>query len=202
MKIGVLALQGSSEPHLQSLRNAGETPVAVRQLPHLDGLTHLVIPGGESTTLWHLMNLFGLWDEIRERHQAGRLALFGTCAGAILMGRDDGQYPPRWGVMDADVARNDYGRQSDSFTANLPLTGLDGGSFRCVFIRAPRFVRVGDELEVLAWNEQDPVLVRGPGFLAATFHPELTDDPSIHRLFMEVDPSLAHRLDSLPVTGR
>ncbi len=195
---GVLALQGSSEPHLERLAElfaAGELAMApreVRQRRDLDGLSHLVLPGGESTTIRHLLDLFALTDLLVARWSAGTLRLFGTCAGAILLGQDDGTRPQRLGLLDATLARNAYGRQVDSFSAPLLLdpAALDLPAaaattpFHGVFIRAPRFVRLGPGVRVVARRGDEPVLVSAPGVLAGTFHPELTRDLRIHRAFL------------------
>lgn len=181
--VGVLALQGACEAHHRTFAAIGVESHEVRRVEDLAGLSHLVIPGGESTTIHHLLELFGLRDEIVARHRAGQLALFGTCAGAILLGRDDGAPPPRFGLLDAVVERNAYGRQVDSFTRTLPLAGL-GAELRCVFIRAPRIRAVGPGARVLARDGDEPILLEGPGLLAATFHPELTGDPVVHSWFL------------------
>jgi len=195
---GVLCLQGSSEPHLLRLSELGLAPREVRQRRDLEGLTHLVLPGGESTTIRHLLDLFGMTDEIVARHRAGDLALFGTCAGAILLGKDDGTRPRRLGLLDATVERNAYGRQIDSFTREVPIA-LDADGvvipsgnasppiFHCVFIRAPRFARLGPSVRVLAALEGEPILVEGPGLLAGAFHPELTGDLRVHRHFLAMN---------------
>lgn len=195
-RIGVLALQGSFEPHARALRRLGHEPLFVRSREDLEGhgdlgglvdhgdlgggLTHLILPGGESTTLYHLLVLFGLFDEIRARAARGELALFGTCAGAILMGQDDGTRPPRFGVLDATLARNAYGRQVDSFEAELAVSEIlgpePGAGLRAIFIRAPRFSNVGPRARVLARHRGEPVLVVQGPHLAATFHPELAED--------------------------
>jgi len=185
MKVGVLALQGSFEPHMEHLRALRAEPREVRQLRDLEGITHLVLPGGESTTLQHLLRLFGLWEEIEARARRHELRLFGTCAGAILLAQEDGTRPPRFGLLDAQVERNAYGRQRDSFSDELPIDGLQDPRFHAVFIRAPRFRAVGPEVEVLARRGDEPVLARAPGILAATFHPELTPDLRLHRFFLE-----------------
>ncbi len=181
--VGVLALQGASTAHLTAFEKLGVKARSVRSREGLEELTHLVLPGGESTTIHHLLELFDLRQEIIDRHQAGRLALFGTCAGAILLGGDDGQAPPRFGLLDAVLERNAYGRQIDSFSRVLPLPGL-GIELRCVFIRAPKVRRVGPRACVLACDGDDPILVQGPGLLAATFHPELAEDPMVHSYFL------------------
>jgi 5'-phosphate synthase pdxT subunit len=183
-RVGVLALQGSSEPHLRAFERLGVGAREMRGPNALAELTHLVLPGGESTTLQHLLALFGLQQALVERFRAGELALFCTCAGAILHGRDEGEAPPRIGLLDATVRRNAYGRQVDSFTAELALEH-DGGSVHGVFMRAPRVEDVGPNVRVHARHGDEPVLLHAPGILAASFHPELTDDPTLHRFFLE-----------------
>jgi len=197
-RAGVLDLQGDVEPHLAALVGLGLDPVRVRRPRDLDGLTHLVLPGGESTTLARLLAQVGLDRALVERRRARDLALFGTCAGAILLGRADREPPPRLGLLDARVTRNAYGRQLDSFECPLvlaePLAGsareapAGGGEpppFPGVFIRAPRFADdVGAGVRVLARAGGAPVLVEADGVLAATFHPELTDDLRVHRYFV------------------
>jgi 5'-phosphate synthase pdxT subunit len=208
MRAGVLALQGSSEPHLRRLadlgqsegRNHGIAPVEVRQKRQLEGLTHLILPGGESTTIRHLLDLFGLTPELVARSRGGELCLYGTCAGAILLGQDDGTRPARLGLLDAQLSRNGYGRQIDSFArdVDLKLEGdvraggeADGASapFHCVFIRAPRFVEIGRDVTVLGALDGEPILVEAPGLLAGTFHPELTRDLRVHRHFLAMAPA-------------
>jgi 5'-phosphate synthase pdxT subunit len=183
---GVLALQGSSEPHLERLRELGLAPREVRQRADLDGLTHLILPGGESTTIRHLLDLFGLTEEMCARFRAGDLSLYGTCAGAILLGQDDGTRPRRLGFLDATLSRNAFGRQVDSFSRDVPLALSEEPErpFHCVFIRAPRFARVGPGANVLGMLDQEPILVEAPGLLAGTFHPELTRDLRVHRHFL------------------
>jgi 5'-phosphate synthase pdxT subunit len=187
-RAGVLALQGSAGPHLACVERLGAAPREVRRREDLAGLTHLVLPGGESTTLHHLMVLFGLWEAIGEEIAGGHLACLGTCAGAILLGRGDGERPPRWGFLDVVVHRNAYGRQVDSFVASVEIPSL-GRPFRGVFIRAPRFESPGVDVEVLGRREGEPVLLRSEGLLAASFHPELAQDDRVHRLFLEVTAS-------------
>ncbi len=182
-EVGVLALQGASTPHRAAFAGLGVEAREVRNRAHLEGLSHLVLPGGESTTIHHLLELFDLKGEIIERHRAGRLALFGTCAGAILLGGDDGERPPRFGLLDAVLERNAYGRQVDSFSRVLRLEAL-GADLRCVFIRAPKVRSVGPGARVLATDGDQPILLQGPGLLAATFHPELSSDPLLHAYFL------------------
>jgi 5'-phosphate synthase pdxT subunit len=182
-RVGVLALQGDATPHLETFESLGVAADLVRDHDGLDGLTHLVLPGGESTTLHHLLRLFDLWEPIRARHAAGELALFGTCAGAILLGRSLDERPPTWGLLDAEVERNAYGRQVDSFKRRIRLDAF-ARELECVFIRAPKFRRIGPGVRVLARDGREPILLTAPGLLASTFHPELSGDPLIHRHFL------------------
>ncbi|MSR60945.1 MAG: pyridoxal 5'-phosphate synthase glutaminase subunit PdxT [Planctomycetes bacterium] len=186
VRVGVLALQGASAAHVNACARLGVEAREVRAPRELDGLTHLVLPGGESTTLHHLLTLFELWEPLRERHRAGELALFGTCAGAILLSRGCGGKPPTLGLLEAEVERNAYGRQVDSFTRVLELADEPGPSagLTGVFIRAPRFVRVDPALHVLARLDGEPVALETPGLLATTFHPELTAETHFHRRFL------------------
>lgn len=184
--VGVLALQGASAPHLACFARLGVAAREVRAPSDLDGLTHLVLPGGESTTLHHLLRLFGLWDGLRERALSGSLALFGTCAGAILLARDAGGKPPTLGLLDARVERNAYGRQIDSFARRMERVADEGEParpFRAVFIRAPRFADIGPGVRVLARLGGEPVALEAPGLLATSFHPELAEDPWFHARF-------------------
>lgn len=181
---GVLALQGGFEPHVEVMARLGVPVREVRRPADLQGLTHLILPGGESTTIRHLLDLFALTSEITRRGRERSLALFGTCAGAILLGADDGTRPRRLGLLDAGLSRNAYGRQVDSFTAEAPIELLGAPPFPCVFIRAPKFARVGPDVQVLAWHDATPIAVRSGRILAATFHPELSGDDRIHRMFV------------------
>ena len=196
--VGVLALQGASGAHRAAFARLGVDAREVRNREQLAGLTHLVMPGGESTTIHHLLELFGLRQEIISSHRAGRLALFGTCAGAILLGREDGEPPPRFGVLDAAMERNGYGRQVDSFSRDVRIEALDV-ELRCVFIRAPKVRTVGPNARVLARAGTEPILISGPGLLAATFHPELTGDPLLHAYFLR--PELWHPPGSRATTS-
>ncbi len=186
----MLALQGACDPHLEAVRTLGLEAREVRAPRHLVGLTHLVLPGGESTTMHHLLELFELLRPISARHRAGELALLGTCAGTILLSKSCGGHPPTLGLLDVEVERNAYGRQVDSFTRSIriePAITIEpaGAELHGVFIRAPRFTRIGAGVQVLARADDDPVLVQSPGILAATFHPELAGDPLLHRRFLE-----------------
>ena len=186
MKIGVLALQGAFAAHARVLRAAGAEPREVRGPNDLDGVDALVMPGGESTTMSMLLVTSLLDEPIRDRIDDG-LPVFGTCAGLILLAegvRDGRSDQVGFGVLDVDVRRNAFGRQVDSFEAELTVDGFDR-PFHGVFIRAPVVERAGDDVEVLSSYEGRPVLVRQGKLLAASFHPELSDDDRIHRLFLE-----------------
>ncbi len=188
-RIGVLALQGDFEAHRKALADAGAEAVEVRSGEQLRGLGGLVIPGGESTTMLKLIEQEGLLDPIREF--GGRHPLFGTCAGAILLARDVLSHEqPALGLVDIGVERNAYGRQIQSCVARLaPVPEVNGslgeGSIEAVFIRAPVIRRIGPHVRVLARYNGDPVLVEDDPHLVATFHPELSADRRVHRLFLE-----------------
>ena len=186
MKIGVLGLQGDVREHSNALEGVGATAVVVKTADQLASVDALVMPGGESTTIGKLLDRFELLEPLRERTRAG-MPLYGTCAGAILMSREivgDHDAPFRVPVLDVVTRRNAYGRQVDSFETDLAITGLDE-PFRAVFIRAPVFEEVGDGVEVLATVDDQAVLVRQGPLLASTFHPEMTGDNRVHRLFLE-----------------
>jgi 5'-phosphate synthase pdxT subunit len=188
--VGVLALQGASEPHRATLRRLGVEAREVRAARDLAGLSHLVLPGGESTTLHQLLTLFGLWEPLQARHREGSLALFGTCAGAILLGRHSGTRPPSLQLLDAELERNAYGRQRDSSVRPLTLAAeLGRDSLEGVFIRAPRFLSLGPGLRILARDGAEPVAVEGPGCLATSFHPELALEPCFHARFLSLAPA-------------
>lgn len=187
MRIGVLALQGDFALHAAALRHAGVEPVEVRKPAVLDDVAGLIIPGGESTTLLHLMNAWDFGPAIRAFHASGR-PLFGTCAGLIVLAREvESPRQPSLGLIDVTVERNSYGRQRESFEAageSEPSGDLAGGpALPMVFIRAPRIRRVGAGVDVLARHQGDPVLACEGSVLVATFHPELTRDLRVHRHF-------------------
>ena len=182
--VGVLALQGGFEPHLEAFGALGVEAREVRTKQALAGLTHLVLPGGESTTLAHLMDLFGLRETLVQNVRSGRLAVFGTCAGAILLATDvRNPAQDSLGVLDMVVERNGYGRQLESFVTRLSgPSGLD--DLEAVFIRAPVIREVGPGVEVVLEHEGQPVLVRQGNVWAASFHPEMTSDPRLLRLVL------------------
>jgi pyridoxal 5'-phosphate synthase pdxT subunit len=185
-KIGVLALQGDFEKHRQALIRAGADPVEVRSAADLQALDGLIIPGGESTTMLKLLDQENMIEPLREFGQ--QKPVFGTCAGAILLAKKVANpVQASLGLMDMEVERNGYGRQLDSRIARLKPERLDG-DLEAVFIRAPIIRNVGKEAKVLATYEGAPVLVEQGRHLAATFHPELTDDPRLHLMFLEKVP--------------
>ena len=175
MKIGVLAVQGAFREHAVALRRLGAEPVEVRLPEQLETLDGLVVPGGESTAIMRLIRLYGLEEAIRRFERP----VLGTCAGMILLDRE------HLGLVDLAVERNAYGRQVQSFEADLRLAG-DDEPLRGVFIRAPRVREAGPDVEVLAEHDGVPVLLRQGRFLVASFHPELTDDPRVHELFLDM----------------
>lgn len=182
-RIGVLAIQGDYAAHAEALAEAGAEPVEVRKPEQLAGLDGLILPGGESTTVLRFLEKRQFFDLLLEFCAAK--PVFGTCAGAILLAMEVRNPPQRsLGVLDAVVERNAYGRQIDS-TILTAETALPGGPLEMVFIRAPRLVEAGPAVEVLARRDGSPVLVRQGNLLAATFHPELSADRRVHRLFVE-----------------
>jgi 5'-phosphate synthase pdxT subunit len=184
--IGTLALQGAFRAHVERLRAFGVDAVEVRTPAQLEGCDALVMPGGESTTMSNLLTTSGLFEPIAERIDAG-MPTFGTCAGMILLAVKilDGRGDQRsFGALDIAVRRNAYGRQIDSFEADLDVEGF-ADPFHGVFIRAPRIESVGEGVEVLAAYDDEPVLVRHGPLMAASFHPELTTDGRLHGLFVD-----------------
>ena len=186
--VGVLALQGDVREHLIALAGLGVTARPVRRARELDDLDGIVIPGGESTTICRLLDVFELRGPLSERLTAG-LPAFGSCAGMIVLageildGRPD-QEPLR--AIDIVVRRNAFGRQVDSFETDLELDGVAGGPIRAVFIRAPWVERVGPDVQVLARVGEHPVAVRQGAVLATSFHPEVAGDDRLHELFLSI----------------
>ncbi len=187
MKVGLLALQGAIGPHGRALRALGATPVEVRTPEQLADVDALIIPGGESTTMSKLLDTSGLAGPLRERLAAGMPAL-GTCAGMIVLARTvlDGRADQKsYDAIDITVRRNAFGRQVDSFEADLAITGLDA-PFHAVFIRAPFVEQVGEGVEVLASVDGHPVLCRQGPVVVSAFHPELTGDLRLHEQFLSI----------------
>jgi 5'-phosphate synthase pdxT subunit len=184
LTIGVLALQGDYDAHRQTLNRLGVETVLVRKPEELDDIDGLVIPGGESSTFLKFLEREGFLSKLRDfvSHKPS----FGTCAGAILLAKDVvNPQQASLGVLDIAIERNAYGRQIDSSIMTAP-TKLDGPPLEMVFIRAPRIERVGKQVQVLAERDGHPVLVREGKILAATFHPELSNDSRVHELFLEM----------------
>jgi pyridoxal 5'-phosphate synthase pdxT subunit len=177
LRVGVLAIQGDFAAHSRMLRELGAAPSEVRGPEQLRGLDGLIIPGGESTTIAMGMQAAGLDDAVRAHHAVGG-PILGTCAGMIVC--DDAHL----GLIDATARRNAFGRQLQSFEADLEVDGVGPDPLRAVFIRAPWIERHGPAVEILASWEGHPVVVREGSVLATAFHPELTDDARIHALFM------------------
>ena len=191
MLVGVLALQGDFREHLFALAECGVVAIPVKTLEEINAIDALVLPGGESTTIAKLARTFGLFDPIRARIQSG-MPTYGSCAGMILLadritGAAVGQ--ESFGGMDITVRRNAFGRQVDSFEANLNMVGITAPAVRAIFIRAPWVESVGSGVEVLASveinGELHPVAVRQGNLLATSFHPEITGDMRVHRYFIE-----------------
>jgi 5'-phosphate synthase pdxT subunit len=192
--VGVLAIQGGFAAHARAVERVGARSVEVRREKDLDGIDALILPGGESTTISKGLDRLGLYGPIEAFAESGR-PLLGTCAGAVLLARTVENHSVRsLALIDVVALRNAYGTQVDSFaaTAEGALTGM-----RCVFIRAPRLRDPGPEVEILASVDGWPVCVRQGSVLATTFHPELGDDPRIHRLLLDLagvrtDPTTRH----------
>lgn len=189
VRVGVLALQGDTREHLAALREAGADAFTVRRVAELKSVDALVIPGGESTAISHLLREFELLEPLRARLADGMPA-YGSCAGMILLadeildaGAEGRRAEPLHGI-DMTVRRNAFGRQVDSFEEDIAFHGLDG-HVHAVFIRAPWVERVGPEVEVLARAGGHPVAVRQGRMLATAFHPEVTGDRRVHKLFVD-----------------
>ena len=195
LRIGVLAVQGNFREHAAVLRRLGADPVEVRLPEQLDGLDGLIIPGGESTTMSKLLQIFELLEPLKARLRDG-LPAYGSCAGMILLAseildtRPDAQH---LGAIDMTVRRNAFGRQVDSFESDLEFEGIVGDPMRAVFIRAPWVERVGDDVQVLARVPESGgaaagriVAVRQGSVVATSFHPEVTGDRRVHELFVDI----------------
>ncbi len=186
MNIGVLALQGDFAEHIAILRRLGVETTEVRLPRHLDGLDGLIIPGGESTTIGKLAVDFGLLEPLREFGQ--HHAIWGTCAGAIFLSKDARRSQPLLGLMDITVQRNAFGRQVDSFEADLDIPALgEGGPYHAIFIRAPIIEAVHGDARIVATLPDGRIVAAQQGKLLATsFHPELTEDTRFHRFFLNL----------------
>jgi pyridoxal 5'-phosphate synthase pdxT subunit len=190
MKIGVLDIQGSVEEHLSVLKILGVSAIRVKTKADLEGLNGLIIPGGESTTISKLLTRFNLRKPIIKAHEKG-MAIWGTCAGAILLAKRVVSKVPveSLGLMDITVERNAYGRQLDSFETTLDMLlgpAATGRQVPAIFIRAPKIAELGKEVKVLAENDGWIVAAREGSLLATTFHPELSNDTKVHQYFLEI----------------
>ena len=191
MKVGVLALQGDVREHIRALEDCGTQAVAVRRANEIEEIDALVLPGGESTTIAHLAQTFGVFDLISNRIKSG-LPVYGSCAGMILLADrvlDATADQKTFGGMDITVRRNAFGRQVDSFEIDIAIAGLTSTAMRAVFIRAPWVEQVGPGVQILSSVTREgvshPVAVRQGHMLATSFHPELTEDSRIHRYFIQ-----------------
>lgn len=196
VRVGVVAMQGDFDAHIQAVRAAGGEAFEVRTSKAVAEADALILPGGESTTIGKLLARYGLDTAITQAHQEGK-PIYGTCAGMILMAKhiahgekQGGQ--PTLGLMDISVARNAFGRQVDSFEADIDAPEIaEGESVRGVFIRAPYVEESGPDVQVLARFDEHIVLVRQGNLLASAFHPELTDDTRLHQYFLGMVPKIA-----------
>ncbi|MSO42763.1 MAG: pyridoxal 5'-phosphate synthase glutaminase subunit PdxT [Candidatus Planktophila sp.] len=187
MKVGVLALQGDVREHISALIACGVYPTTVRRPAELAAVEALVIPGGESTTIAHLSQIFDLFQPIRDRIAHG-MPVYGSCAGMILLADhilDAKAGQETFGGLDITVRRNAFGRQVDSFESDIAFADATPAPVRAVFIRAPWVEEIGTGIEILAEIDSHPVAVRSKSILATSFHPELTGDHRIHRYFIE-----------------
>lgn len=186
-KVGILAIQGDFLEHRQMLASIGVETADIRLPQQLDDIDGLIIPGGESTTIGQLIDIYGFREVLRDR-AGSSMPVWGTCAGMIVMAdRLLDRRPEPLGLIDIEVSRNAFGRQLDSFETDLQVKSVDGAPFRGVFIRAPVVTEVGDQVEVLArLDDGRPVAVRQDRLLATAFHPELTPDSRLHELFVRI----------------
>jgi 5'-phosphate synthase pdxT subunit len=187
MKVGVLALQGDVREHINSLIACGVDPISVRRNSEIEQVDALVLPGGESTTISQLAEVFGVYDQLKTRINDG-MPVYGSCAGMILLANeilDSKKGQKTFGGLNITVRRNAFGRQVDSFESDIPFNDGSEELIRAVFIRAPWVEKVGEGVEVLASVNNHPVAVRSKTLLATSFHPEITGDHRIHRYFIE-----------------
>ncbi|MDG5473932.1 pyridoxal 5'-phosphate synthase glutaminase subunit PdxT [Jeotgalibacillus sp. ET6] len=183
--IGVLGLQGAVREHVRSIEACGANALVIKKAEQLDQVDGLIMPGGESTTMRRLIDLYGFMEPMKAFAEAGK-PMFGTCAGLILLAKDlVGYDEPHLGVMDVLVERNSFGRQKESFESNLNVTGLEE-PYNAVFIRAPHIVSAGPSTQVLAMHNDRIVLARDGQFLGCSFHPELTEDHRLTKYFVEM----------------
>lgn len=185
VKIGVLGLQGAVREHVRAIQANGAEAVVVKKATQLEGIDGLIFPGGESTTMRRLIDLYGFMEPMREFIAQGK-PVFGTCAGLILLAKNIvGYAEPHLGVMDVTVERNSFGRQRESFEVDLDIAHV-GEGYNAVFIRAPHIVEAGENVEVLAKHDGRIVLAREGQFLGCSFHPELTSDNRLTGYFIKM----------------
>lgn len=185
VKIGVLGLQGAVREHIWAIEASGAEAVAVKRVEQLEEMDGLIIPGGESTAIRRLIDKYGFMDSLKKFAAEGK-PMFGTCAGLILLANDlVGYETPHIGVMDVKVERNSFGRQRDSFEADIDIAGI-ADDFSAVFIRAPHIVEAGENVEVLAKHNGRIVAARDGQYLGCSFHPELTDDYRLMSYFVKM----------------
>ncbi|WP_066399652.1 pyridoxal 5'-phosphate synthase glutaminase subunit PdxT [Cytobacillus eiseniae] len=185
IKIGVLGLQGAVREHVHSIRESGAEAIVVKDKDQLAEIDGLILPGGESTTMRKLIDKYNFMESLKEFARSGK-PMFGTCAGLILLAKNIiGYEHPHIGVMDVKVERNSFGRQKDSFEADIPIAGI-ADDFQAVFIRAPHIVQAGENVEILAKHNEKIVAAREGNILGCSFHPELTDDHRITAYFVNM----------------
>lgn len=183
--IGVVALQGAVEEHLKQIINTGSEAVIVKHPKQLEKLDGLIIPGGESTAIGRLMARYGFIDAIKDFSNQKK-PIFGTCAGMVLVAKElEGSESAHLEIMDITVKRNGFGRQIDSFEANIEIKGMEA-PFQALFIRAPYILSTGDQVEILARIDEKIVAARCDHLLVSAFHPELTDDNRFYKMFSEM----------------
>jgi len=195
--VGILGIQGAYEKHARAIELSGAKSEIIKYREQLDRIDGLILPGGESTTMTKMMGFRIAYDDILAFVK--KKPVFGTCAGLILLGK--GINDPRvkqFEILDAVVSRNAYGSQKDSFVDNIELTFDADRTFHAVFIRAPRIEKIGEDVDVLASCDGEPVLIESGHYLAATFHPELTDDPRIHKYFAQKIMEVKHGEQKTP----
>lgn len=186
MKIGVLALQGAFREHCHMLEGMGVQAPEIRKAAELDAVDGLILPGGESTTIGKLLNDWGIMTALKERAARG-MAVYGTCAGMILLAKEiAGSEQPRLGLMDITVRRNGFGRQCESFEADLDVAEFGAAPIQAVFIRAPYIEKAGPAVQVMAEVNGKAVIARQGKLLVTAFHPELTRDRRIHEYFIKM----------------
>jgi len=192
--VGVLALQGDFQEHIASLRRLGAETREVRTDVQLASVDSLIIPGGESTSMAKLMDIYGLRDPLRSFALSGR-PVWGTCAGLILLSsRLQEHRPVPLGIMATVVQRNGFGRQVDSFETDLDIAGVEGGAYHAVFIRAPKIVEIGPSVEILATLADGTIVAaRERNIFVTAFHPELTTDDRLHRFFLDMSVEVTER---------